>query len=164
MKRALIAIALTSFVALPAFAQDAGQIASVKQGADCEGCNLFQADFSMDDLSGRNLSGSRLRQANLEISTLDKANLTNANLSVANLFGVRMSGTNLTGANLKDATLVGGWFGGANFTDAQMEGAVLSGSYLVTAKGLTQAQLATTYCDTSTELPKGLNANMCRSN
>ncbi len=163
MKRALTALAFASLIASPAFAQDANDIASVKSGAkSCSGCNLFQADFSMDDLSGRNLSGSRLRQADLEIATMDKTNLSGANLSVANMFGIRMQDANLKGANLKDATLVGGWFGGADFTGANLEGAILSGSYLKTAKGLTRTQLSAAYCDASTELPKGLSASMCR--
>ena len=39
-------IAALLAVAAPALAQNAGQIASVRRGASCAGCNLFQGDFS----------------------------------------------------------------------------------------------------------------------
>ncbi len=166
MHKTLIAL-LFAFFALsaPAFAQNAAQIEAVRDGAKaCEGCNLFQAEFGLLDLSDRDLSGARLRQANLEVSTLDRTNLASANLSVANLYGARMTNANLKNANLRDATLVGVWFGGADLTGADLTGAVISGSYLTTAKGLTKDQLAGAYCDEYTEFPKGLDASMCLNN
>ena len=41
-----IAVAVFATAAPPALAQNASQIASVKRGASCAGCNLFQGDFS----------------------------------------------------------------------------------------------------------------------
>jgi uncharacterized protein YjbI with pentapeptide repeats len=46
-------------------AQNSSQIAKVRAGANCPGCNLFQADLSNLTLSGKNLAKARLRQADL---------------------------------------------------------------------------------------------------
>ena len=146
-----------------AFAQNAEQIESVKEGkTTCSNCNLFQADFQGLNLSDRTFNGARLRQSDLSISLLDRANFNGANLSVANLFGARLQNTNLKNANLKDATLVGAWLGGADLTGADLQGAVLSGAYLKTAKGLTTEQLSGAICDASTELPSGLSLDSCQ--
>lgn len=48
----------------PALAQNASQIARVRAGNSCPGCNLFQGDFSYMEARGLNLSRARLRQAN----------------------------------------------------------------------------------------------------
>jgi NO-binding membrane sensor protein with MHYT domain len=40
-----IAVAVFATAATPVLAQNASQIASVKRGASCAGCNLFQGDF-----------------------------------------------------------------------------------------------------------------------
>ncbi len=68
MKRLILAATVLALVALPAMAQNAGQIARVRGGASCSGCNLFQGDFSGLEARGLNLSGSRLRQADLSLS------------------------------------------------------------------------------------------------
>ena len=72
MKRTLSLglIAALLAVAAPALAQNAGQIASVRRGASCAGCNLFQGDFSGLEARGLNLAGARLRQADLSLSCL----------------------------------------------------------------------------------------------
>ena len=64
MKPSLTAATVAALVAiaLPAAAQNAGQIARVRAGASCAGCNLFQAALSGLEANGLNLSGSRLRQ------------------------------------------------------------------------------------------------------
>ena len=53
-----VAVVATIFAcALPAAAQNAGQIARVRAGASCPGCNLFQADLTgLEDMRrGRNI-------------------------------------------------------------------------------------------------------------
>ncbi|MEM1106357.1 MAG: pentapeptide repeat-containing protein [Pseudomonadota bacterium] len=146
----------------PATAQSAEEIARVKAGEPCQGCNLFQADFSYENLPEANVANARLRQANLSLSTMDGASLRNANLSLANMFGARFTGADFERADLERATLVGAYFGGANFAEARLTGAVLSGADLETALGLTQAQISAACGDESTRLPEGLTLPSCR--
>ena len=79
MKRVLVALALLA-LATPALAQNASQIASVRRGANCGGCNLFQGDFSGMERRGLNLSGARLRQADLSLSVMNRTRFSNADL------------------------------------------------------------------------------------
>ena len=91
MKRALTAMVISAFAALPAFAQDQGQIQSVLDGAQkCIGCNLFQAEFGMQDLSGRNFENARLRQANRLFSRMGEA-LTKQDLTTIEEADIRAS-------------------------------------------------------------------------
>lgn len=161
IKHAAIA-ALAISVSLPAAAQSASDIASVKNGQDCRGCNLFQAELGYRDLPGINVSGSRLRQADMSLSTLNDAVLDNTDLSIANLFGARLTGASLRNANLQRATLVGTYLGGADLQGADLQGANLSGAELDTTKGLTQSQLNAACGDDLTRLPKGLRVPRCR--
>ena len=80
---ALLALAAT-FIASPAAAQNAGQIARVKAGASCPGCNLFQADLTGLEKSGQNLSRSRLRQAELSLVVMNRASFAGADLRDVN--------------------------------------------------------------------------------
>jgi Pentapeptide repeats (8 copies) len=162
MKRLAIALILTTAVAAPAFAQNAGQIASVKAGKSCAGCNLFQADFDYEDISGKNLAGARIRQSDMSLSTADRTNFSRADLSLANMYGIRATGANFTRANLAQATLVGGYFSGSTFAGANMTGANISGAELAGARGLTQGQLNTACGDAETTLPRGLSVAICR--
>lgn len=162
MKQGVAMIAL-AIAALPAAAQDAGEIARVKAGEACSGCNLFQANLAYRDLEGIDVSGARLRQADLKLSTLDRANLSGADLSIANLFGARLTGARLREADLSRATLVGTYLGGADLAGATLAGANLSGADLRTAKGLTQAQLSGACGDASTRLPVGLSLQSCNT-
>ena len=73
-----VAAALLATLAVPASAQNAGQIASVRRGASCAGCNLFQGDFSGLEARGLNLSRSRLRQADLSLSVMNRTRFFNA--------------------------------------------------------------------------------------
>lgn len=159
-----IAVLVTAFslFAMPAEAQSASDIAKVKSGQSCQGCNLFQADFAYQGIRNVNLSGARLRQASMSLATMDGVNFSGSNLSVANLFGGRFSGANFSGANLSKATLVGGYFGGANFSRANISGANLGGADLLSAKGLTQSQLNTACGDAYTKLRKGLTVPRCK--
>lgn len=157
-------IALTALLALgaPALAQDAGAIARVVDaGADCHGCDLFQADLSFHTIQGRKLTGSRLRQSDFTAGVFDRSNFTGSNLSLANLSAARFTGANFTSADLAGASMVGAYFGGADFTSADLAGANLSGAEMATAKGLTQRQLDAACGDEKTELPEGLAVPLC---
>jgi uncharacterized protein YjbI with pentapeptide repeats len=162
MKRLAIAILLSTAIAAPAFAQNAGQIASVKRGASCPGCNLFQADFDYEDISGKNLSGARIRQSDMSLSTADRTNFSRADLSLANMYGVRATGANFSRANLAQATLVGGYFSGSNFAGANLSQTNISGAEMAGARGLTQAQLNMACGDGATTLPRGLRVAACQ--
>ena len=162
MKRLAIAIIMTAAIAAPAFAQNASQIGSVKAGRSCPGCNLFQADFDYEDISGKNLSRARIRQSDMSLATADRTNFSGADLSLANMYGVRATGANFGRANLAQAVLVGGYFSGSNFAGANFTGANLSGAEMSGARGLTQAQLNSACGDDETTLPRGLRVSACR--
>lgn len=162
MRRLVLATLSIALIALPAYAQNANQIAAVKAGKSCPGCNLFQANLDYEDLSRRNFSGARLRQSDMTISTADYTNFSKTNLSIANLSGVRATGANFSGADLSNASLVGSYLGHANLSHANLQGADFSGAELSTAIGLTQSQLNTACGDETTELPKGLRIPKCK--
>jgi uncharacterized protein YjbI with pentapeptide repeats len=82
----LVATALLA-LALPAAAQNAGQIANVRAGANCPRCNLFQADLSGLTLRGKNLAGARLRQADLSLAVMNRANFAGGDLRDVNFYG-----------------------------------------------------------------------------
>ncbi len=157
---AALFVAIGLFAA-PALAQDANQIAAVKDGKSCAQCNLFQANLSYSDGEKMDLSGARLRQSNLALTTFNDMNLAGANLSVANLFGARFNRANFNNANFEHATAVGTYFGSSTFTGANLKGANFSGANLALAKGLTQAQLDQACGDDSTHLPKGKTIPRC---
>lgn len=162
LKHIAVFAAALLMIAAPASAQSASDIAKVKAGKSCEGCNLFQADFSYQGIRNVNLSNSRLRQSSMSLATMNGVNFSGANLSVANLFGGRFTGANFAGANLQNATLVGGYFNGANFTGADLTGANLGGAELETARGLTQRQLNAACGDNYTKLRGGLTIPRCK--
>lgn len=145
----------------PAAAQNAGEIAQVRDGKSCPGCNLFQAELSYQDASKIDLSGSRLRQSNLALTTYDDVNMSEANLSLANLFGARFNRVNLRGANLEKVIGVGAYFGSSDFTGADLTGGNFSGADLTMAIGLTQEQLNRACGDAKTELAKGKTIPSC---
>lgn len=155
-------ILVAGLAASPAVAQNAGEIAKVRDGQSCAGCNLFQAELSYKDASKIDLSGARLRQSNLALTTYDDANLSNTNLSLANLFGARFNRTNFSRANLQNVIAVGTYFGSSNLTGADLTGANLSGADLSLVKGVTQAQLNRACGDANTKLPKGKTLPACR--
>ena len=159
-----IAAVFAAFILIsqPSEAQSAAEIAKAKSGQSCQGCNLFQADFSYQGIRDVDLSGSRLRQSNLSLSTMNGVDFSGANLSIANLFGGRFTGANFSRANLQSATLVGGYFSGANFSGANLAGANLSGAELQRALGLTQSQLDQACGDQFTELRAGLTIPRCK--
>jgi len=162
MKR-LLAIALGAALALPpaAFAQNPGQIARARQGADCPGCNLFQADFSGLEIKGRNFAGARLRQSDLSLSVMNRTNFARTDLRDVNAYGAVFSSANFAGADLTHASFVGTFLQGANFTGARLDGTNFSGAEMGRARGLSQAQLSHACGDEQTELPPGLRIRPC---
>lgn len=154
---ALVAIA----AALPASAQNAGQIARVRGGASCAGCNLFQGDFSGLEARGLNLTGSRLRQADLSISVMNRTRFANADMRDVEAYGGVFSSSNFSGANLTNASFVGAYLDGAAFSGATLNGANFSGASLERATGLTQSRLNQACGDAATRLPRGLTIPAC---
>jgi len=148
--------------AAPALAQNAGQIASVKRGANCPRCNLFQADLSGAVLKSKNLSGARLRQADLSLAEMNRTSFAGGDLRDVNFYGGVFGGSNFAGTNLTNASLVGAYLQGANFRGATLAGANVSGAEMDRATGLTQAQLNRACGDGSTSLPRGLSVPRCR--
>lgn len=162
MKSALILAALLSVAtAMPALAQDPGQINRVRGGTSCAGCNLFQADFAGMERSGLNLSGARLRQADLSLVTMNRTRFANADLRDVEAYGGVFSSSNFAGANLTNASFVGTYLEGANFSGATLDGTNFSGASLVRATGLTQARLNAACGDAATVLPRGLRIRAC---
>lgn len=162
MKPIALAAAALAFLAGPALAQNAGQIASARGGASCAGCNLFQADLARAELRGKSFSGARLRQADLSLAVMNRTNFAGADLRDVRGFGGLFSSANFSGANLTNSTWVGAYFGGSNFRGANLSGANFSGAELDRARGLTQAQLNGACGDQGTTLPAGLTLPLCR--
>ena len=123
-----LAAALLATLAVPASAQNAGQIASVRRGASCAGCNLFQGDFSGLEARGLNLSRSRLRQADLSLSVMNRTRFSNADLRDVDAYGGVFSGSSFSGADLTNASFVGAYLQGANFAGATLQGTNISGA------------------------------------
>ena len=162
MKRLLIvAIALIATAASPVLAQNASQIARVREGASCAGCNLFQGNFSGLEASGLNLSNARLRQSDLSLSVMNRTRFTNADLRDVEAYGGVFSSSSFAGANLTNASFVGTYLDGVNFSGATLTGTNLSGATLLRATGLTQARLNQACGDETTRLPRGLTIPQC---
>jgi uncharacterized protein YjbI with pentapeptide repeats len=162
MKRLLlVALAAASF-ALPANAQNAGQIQRARAGASCPRCNLFQADFGNKALKSKNFAGARLRQADLSAAIMNHTSFAGADLRDVNAYGGVFSSASFARANLTNATFVGAYLQGANFAGARLTGTNFSGAEMNRAVGLTQAQLAQACGDQTTRLPRGLHVHACR--
>lgn len=154
-------------------------------GSDLRESELFRANLSSSDLRFSILSGADLQWADLRGSKLHWAKLQSARLSAANLSGADLKGANLTGANLSGADLRGANLTAANLSGSIIRGTVhstefegsweadlsgadlsqanLSGANLVSAYGLTQAQLDSAMGDRLTKLPhSGRNAGLKR--
>ncbi|MBJ7447353.1 MAG: pentapeptide repeat-containing protein [Brevundimonas sp.] len=162
MKRLLIlAVALVATVASPVLAQNASQIARVRGGASCAGCNLFQGSFSGLEASGLNLNGARLRQSDLSLAVMNRTRFSNADLRDVEAYGGVFSSSSFAGANLTNASFVGAYLDGANFSGATLTGTNLSGATLLRATGLTQGRLNQACGDETTRLPRGLTIPRC---
>ena len=160
MKPFVLAAALLA-LATPSLAQNAGQIAHVRGGASCPGCNLFQGDFSGMERRGLNLSGARLRQANLSLAVMNRTRFSNADLRDVEAYGGVFSSANFSGANLTNASFVGAYLEGASFSGATLSGTNFSGAQLGRATGLSQRQLDRACGDAATTLPGSLRIPAC---
>ena len=156
----LLVIAVTT-AALPAAAQNAGQIARVRGGAGCAGCNLFQGNFAGLEARGLNLRGARLRQADLSLSVMNRTRFANADLRDVEAYGGVFSSSNFSGANLTNASFVGAYLDGSNFSGATLAGTNFAGASLERATGLTQGRLNQACGDEATQLPRGLSIPRC---
>ena len=158
----ILAAAGLLIAAAPASAQNAGQIAKVRAGANCPRCNLFQADLSNTELKGKNLAGARLRQADLSLAEMNRTSFAGGDLRDVNFYGGVFGGASFAGSNLTNASFVGAYLEGANFRGATLTGANISGAEMDHAVGLTQAQLNRACGDLSTRLPRGFSVPACR--
>lgn len=156
---ALVVVVLAA--GAPADAQNAGQIARVRGGASCPGCNLFQGDFSSLRARGVNLAGARLRQATLSLSVMNRARFANADLRDVDAYGGVFSSASFAGADLTNASFVGAYLDGANFSGATLSGTNFAGASLAGATGLTQGALNRACGDEATRLPGGLSIPHC---
>jgi len=163
VKPILTAAAAATLLAMapPAVAQNAGQIARVRGGASCPGCNLFQANLSGLEARGLDLSGARLRQADLSLVVMNRTRFSNADLRDVEAYGGVFPGANFSGANLTNAGFVGAYLEGGAFSGATLTGANFSGASLRRATGLTQARLNQACGDEATQLPGGLSIPRC---
>ena len=163
MKRLALPLLFGALVvaATPVLAQNAGQIGSVRRGANCPGCNLFQGDFSGLEKRGLNLSGARLRQADLSLSVMNRTRFNRADMRDVEAYGGVFSSSSFSGANLTNASFVGAYLEGENFSGATLAGTNFSGAQLARATGLTQAQLNRACGDASTTLPGRLSIPSC---
>ena len=152
---------LAATLALPAAAQNAGQVERARGGASCPGCNLFQADFTNRELKSRDFSKARLRQADVSAAVMNRTSFAGGDLRDVNAYASVMTGANFAGADLTNASFVGAYLEGANFRGARMAGANFSGAEMDRAVGLTQAQLNAACGDGSTQLPRGLRIRSC---
>ncbi len=160
-------IALLSALAVLAFAnvaaaQNAGQIASVRKGASCPRCNLFQADLSNLTLNGKNLAGARLRQADFSTAIMNRTSFAGGDLRDVNAYGAVLTGASFARADLTNASFVGAYLQGANFAGARLSGVNFSGAEMNRATGLSQGQLNQACGDDSTLTPRGLSIPRCR--
>lgn len=169
MKRLLAFVVFVMTAITPSFGQTmtnegnrSANREKVLAGAGCRNCDLFQLDFSYQEIINRDFSGSRLRQADFSVATLDGSRFARANLSVLEAYGARFSKADFSGADLSEASFVGAWLGGATLAGASLKGANFSGAYLKTARGLTQAQLNTACGDGETEVPPGMRIPVCK--
>ena len=161
MKPAVLVADVALLTAGPALAQNAGQIASVRGGASCAGCNLFQADLGNLTLKNRNLSRARLRQSDMSAAIMNGTNFSGADLRDVNAYGALFTGANFIGADLTNATFVGAYLQGAKLSGANLSGANFSGAEMDRASGLTQSQLSKACGDETTRLPSGLRIPNC---
>ena len=149
-------------LALPAAAQNVGQIDRARSGSSCPRCNLFQADFSSHRLAGRNFAGSRLRQADLSAAVMNHTVFAGADMRDVNAYGGVFSSSVFSGANLTHASFVGAYLQGADFRGARLDGTNFSGAEMSRARGLNQRQLDGACGDEATTLPQGLHLARCR--
>jgi uncharacterized protein YjbI with pentapeptide repeats len=144
-----------------AHAQNPALIAKARGGANCPGCNLFQADLANLELKNRNFAGARLRQADMSAAVLTHSRFDRADLRDLNGYGGVFTGASFAHADLTNASFVGAYLEGANFSGAHLNGVNFSGAEMERAIGLTAAQLASACGDPATKAPRGLRLRPC---
>lgn len=157
----LIVGAAALLLAVPALAQNKGQISQAQRGSSCPRCNLFQADFAGLEVQGRNYGGARLRQAEMSLAVMNRTNFAGADMRDVEAYGAVLSGGNFSGTDLTNASMVGAYLEGSNFAGAKLEGTNFSGASMAGARGLSQSQLNRACGDSSTRLPRGLRIPQC---
>jgi uncharacterized protein YjbI with pentapeptide repeats len=167
LRRRLAAAFVLSVLAADAYtasalAQNPTMIAKARRGANCPGCNLFQADLSNLELKSRNFTGARLRQADMSAAILTRSRFDHADLRDLNGYGGVFTGSSFAGADLTNASFVGAYLEGADFRGARLNGVNFSGAEMERARGLTPAQLASACGDPATHAPRGLTLRPCR--
>ncbi|MGL6340943.1 MAG: pentapeptide repeat-containing protein, partial [Waterburya sp.] len=132
MKLQLLAVIATlTAIAVPAQAENLGDLNRFLGTKKC-----FQCDLTNAGLVQANLAGADLAQANLAGANLSQANLKGADLRGADLEGTSLYGANLTGANLTGANLAGTDLRNAYVENANLEGVDLDSAHLDGIKGL----------------------------
>ena len=159
---ALLSALAVLVCAVPASAQNAGQISAVRNGASCPHCNLFQADLSNLELKNKNLTGARLRQADFSTAVMNRTRFIGGDLRDVNAYGAVLTGASFARADLTNASFVGAYLQGANFSGARLSGVNFSGAEMNRATGLSQGQLNGACGDDSTLLPRGFSIPRCR--
>jgi len=128
------------------------------ENADVQKIKLQNADLSFaeinnSDFSEVNLKKTDFSKASVYYSTFVYADLRRANFAGARVFGSDLAETNLSNANLKRANFAHTDFSNANLTNADLTDTNLSRAELVSAKGLTYAQLSKALICEFTTLP-----------
>lgn len=132
MKLQLLAVIATlTAIAVPAQAENLGDLNQFLGTKKC-----FQCDLTNAGLVQANLVGADLARANLAGANLSQANLKGADLRGADLEGTSLYGANLTGANLTGANLAGTDLRNAYVENANLEGVDLDSAHLDGIKGL----------------------------
>jgi len=105
----MAAISVAAFDARPALAQNASEVSRARDGASCPHCNLFQADFSNQQMQGRDFAGARLRQSDFSAAVMNHTNFAGADLRDVNAYGGVFSSSSFAGANMTNASFVGAY-------------------------------------------------------
>ena len=112
---------------------------------------LSQRQFGPSNGGPINLQEVDLGGAQLPHATLTGADISHASLAGANLTYARLNGVDFSNTDLTDAVL-----DYADLTDAKLDDAILIGASFAHARGLTEAQVAGAYGNSSTALPNSL--------
>ncbi len=91
-------------------AYDENDLKRFKAINKCPGCDLSNADFSSDDLTGAELSGADLRNVNFSHTSTFMADFTGAILIGANFTGFQSKHADFTNADLTDSNMEEGNF------------------------------------------------------
>ncbi|HQU81758.1 MAG TPA: pentapeptide repeat-containing protein [Pyrinomonadaceae bacterium] len=130
----------------------------IVKNADVQKISLQNADLSFAEIENSDFSEANLRKADFSkasvyYSTFIDADLRNTNFAGARLFGSDLAEANLSNAKLKRANFAASDFSNALLTNADLTDTNLSDAELVSAKGLTFAQISKALINEFTTLP-----------